>query len=140
MDKIKTFKMVKGEDLNHHGTLFAGRCAEWFVETSFIAATQNLDPKNVVCLKIYGLEFLRPAQIGTILSFDSQIVHTGKTSLTVYTEVFDIKNTNKMCLDGFVTFCNIDENGKAFPHKLNFEAKTEREKELNKKLLSLLKK
>ena len=31
-------RLVKSEDLNHHGTLFAGRSAEWFVEAGFIAA------------------------------------------------------------------------------------------------------
>ncbi|PKN68485.1 MAG: acyl-CoA thioesterase, partial [Deltaproteobacteria bacterium HGW-Deltaproteobacteria-10] len=30
--------MVKGDDLNHHGTLFAGKTAMWFVEAGFIAA------------------------------------------------------------------------------------------------------
>ncbi len=35
MDKnlIVTNRFVKSEDLNHHGTLFAGRTSEWFVET-----------------------------------------------------------------------------------------------------------
>ena len=33
-----SMRLVKGEDLNHHGTLYAGRTAEWFVEAGFIAA------------------------------------------------------------------------------------------------------
>ncbi|NTU75550.1 MAG: acyl-CoA thioesterase, partial [Anaerolineaceae bacterium] len=33
-----TQHLVKSEDLNHHGTLYAGRTAEWFVESGFIAA------------------------------------------------------------------------------------------------------
>ena len=35
---MKVFKishLVKSEDLNHHGTLFAGRTAEWLVERRF---------------------------------------------------------------------------------------------------------
>jgi acyl-CoA hydrolase len=38
---IKTYvihRHVKGQDLNPHGTLFAGRGAEWFVEAGLIAA------------------------------------------------------------------------------------------------------
>ncbi|MFB3926434.1 MAG: acyl-CoA thioesterase, partial [Syntrophales bacterium] len=38
---MKTYiihRQVKGQDLNHHGTLFAGRGAEWFVEAGLIAA------------------------------------------------------------------------------------------------------
>lgn len=57
-----TMRLVKSEDLNHHGTLFAGRTAEWFVESGFIAATTLLDPKNIVCLKIHGMYFTSPAK------------------------------------------------------------------------------
>ena len=32
MEIVKISRLVKSEDLNHHGTLFAGRGAEWFVE------------------------------------------------------------------------------------------------------------
>lgn len=38
---MKVFKishLVKSEDLNHHGTLFAGRTAEWLVEAGFVTA------------------------------------------------------------------------------------------------------
>ncbi|MEL7655970.1 MAG: acyl-CoA thioesterase, partial [Bacillota bacterium] len=33
--------LVKSEDLNHHGTLFAGRSAEWLVEAAFVAAASQ---------------------------------------------------------------------------------------------------
>jgi len=55
--ETKTLRLVKSEDLNHHGTLFAGRTAEWFVESGFIAAASILDPKTIVCLKIHGMYF-----------------------------------------------------------------------------------
>ena len=35
-ENMVTMRLVKSEDLNHHGTLFAGRTAEWFVESGFI--------------------------------------------------------------------------------------------------------
>ena len=40
--------LVKGEDLNHHRTLFAGRGAEWLVEAGFIAAADMLN-RNLFC-------------------------------------------------------------------------------------------
>jgi len=44
--------LVKPEDLQHHGTLFAGRMAEWLVETCFIAASRFVGrPKDIVCVK-----------------------------------------------------------------------------------------
>ncbi|MDR1792955.1 MAG: acyl-CoA thioesterase [Bacteroidales bacterium] len=138
--KTSTFKMIKSEDLNHHGTLFAGRCSEWFVESSFIAASVALNPANIVCLKIHGLEFLHPSRLGAILCFESQIVHTGRSSLTVYTKVFETKSTDIVHLDGFVTFCHIDSNGKSLPHGLSIEPQTEEEKLLFETAANLLKK
>ena len=38
MKKYYATHLVKSEDLNHHGTLFAARTASWFVESAFIAA------------------------------------------------------------------------------------------------------
>ena len=38
MQPVLTHHFVKSEDLNHHGTLFAGRTAEWFVEAGLMAA------------------------------------------------------------------------------------------------------
>ncbi|MDR1758240.1 MAG: acyl-CoA thioesterase [Bacteroidales bacterium] len=136
--KTSTFKMIKSEDLNHHGTLFAGRCSEWFVESSFIAASMALNPVNIVCLKIHGLEFLHPSRLGAILCFESQIVHAGRSSLTVYTKVFETKTAHLIHLDGFVTFCHIDSNGKSAPHGLILEPQTEEEKALFEKACQVL--
>ncbi len=63
--EISYVRLVKSEDLNHHGTLFAGRCAEWFVEAGFIAVASVLPAENIVCMKIHGLEFSRPGSIGS---------------------------------------------------------------------------
>ena len=50
-------RLVKSEDLNHHGTLFAGKTAMWFVESGFIAAASLTHPENIVCLNIHGMLF-----------------------------------------------------------------------------------
>ena len=42
MQPVLTHHFVKSEDLNHHGTLFAGRTAEWFVEAGLMAAAVHL--------------------------------------------------------------------------------------------------
>ena len=45
LEALKTCRLIKSEDLNHHGTLFAGRCAEWFVESGFIAVAAKFVSK-----------------------------------------------------------------------------------------------
>lgn len=124
-----TMRLVKSEDLNHHGTLFAGRTAEWFVESGFIAATSILDPRNVVCLKIHGMFFTKPAKSGDVLKFSSKVVYTGRTSLTVYVHVEKSKDINSF-VDGFVTFIHVDEDTKASPHFIEINPVTKEDKDL----------
>ncbi|HBD62942.1 MAG TPA: acyl-CoA thioesterase [Clostridiales bacterium] len=111
-------RLVKSEELNHHGTLFAGRTAEWFVESAFIAASSTVgNPQNVVCLNIHGLLFRHPVNKGEIVKFTSKVVHLGKTSIAVYTKMeTEIAKTTPV--DGFITFITVDENGQKIPHGL----------------------
>jgi acyl-CoA hydrolase len=124
-----TMRLVKSEDLNHHGTLFAGRTAEWFVESGFIAATSMLNPQNVVCLKIHGMFFTKPAKSGDVLKFSSKVVFTGKTSITVYVHVNKNKSENPL-VDGFVTFIHVDEETKPSAHFLEVNPLTNEDKNL----------
>ena len=125
--KIETLTihhLVKGEDLNHHHTLYAGRGAEWMVEAGFIAASNLLPPQYVLCLKIHGMMFTRPVKPGEVVRFDSKIVLSGRSRLVAY-----IKATTKgeMTVDGFITFVYVDDQGKSRPHGITIEAETEEE-------------
>ncbi len=63
MEIHQSARLIKSEDLNHHGTLFAGRMAEWFVEGSFVAAAIAVgNPDHIVCLKVHGMRFNIPAK------------------------------------------------------------------------------
>lgn len=135
---LSTIRFVKSEDLNHHGTLFAGRTAEWFVESGFIAAATLVDPKSVVCLKIHGMLFTKPVKSGAILSFLSKIVYTGKSSMVAYIMVKD-KNTDALLVDGFITFIHVDDSTKATAHNIEIHPETEEDKELYNRALNLKK-
>jgi acyl-CoA hydrolase len=131
-----TMRLVKSEDLNHHGTLFAGRTAEWFVESGFIAATSELNPRSVVCLKIHGMFFTKPAKSGDVLKFTSKIACAGKSSLTVYVHV-EKKGSEKPLVDGFVTFIHVDEETRPSPHYLEVHTETTEDKKLYENALNL---
>jgi len=124
-----TMRLIKSEDLNHHGTLFAGRTAEWFIESGFIAATALLNPKNVVCLKVHGMYFTSPAKPGEVLRFESKIVYTGKSSLVAYIRVCRSNHTKTM-VEGFVTFIHVDEETRPMPHNIVTEPVTEADRQL----------
>jgi len=131
-------RLVKSEDLNHHGTLFAGRTAEWFVESAFIAAACTIgDPEKVVCLNIHGFVFRTPVNKGSIVKFSSKVAKLGNTSIVVYTRL-DMELNPIMPVEGFITFISVDENGNKVPHGLVLdEAKDEEEKSIRERAMNL---
>ena len=110
-----TQHLVKGEDLNHHGSLYAGRTAEWFVESGFIAAATLTKPENIVCLKIHGMTFNRPVKLGELVAFYSKIVFVGKSRLISCIQVIA---SGQKVVEGFITFVHVDLSGRPLPHGL----------------------
>ncbi|MFA9423353.1 MAG: acyl-CoA thioesterase [Sedimentibacter sp.] len=131
-------RLVKSEDLNHHGTLFAGRTAEWFVESSFIAAAITIgDPEKVVCLNIHGFVFKTPIKRGSIARFSSKVAKLGNTSIVVYTKL-DMELDQIIPVEGFITFISVDEDGNKVPHGLLLdEAKDEEEQKIRERANNL---
>jgi acyl-CoA hydrolase len=129
-----TYHLVKSEDLNHHGTLYAGRTAEWFVEAGFIAAASLSRPENIVCLKIHGMTFSRPVNRGDLICFNSKIVYAGRTSLIAF---IDTRVGADSVVKGFITFIHADLDGKSIPHGIVLELETDEDKELQKTAMEL---
>jgi len=110
--------LVKYEDLNHHGTLFAGRMSEWMVEACFIcAATAVKKPEDVVCVQVHGMSFIRPARRGDIIRVEARLAYLGQKSITVYSQVFANQAVDPY-VTSFATFVTIDQQGKPYAHGL----------------------
>jgi acyl-CoA hydrolase len=125
-------RLIKSEDLNHHGTLFAGRTAEWFVEAGFLAAASLVDPKGVVCVHIHGMHFTKPVYPGQIIKFISKVVYTGKSSMISYIKVAT-QDSDAHFLDGFITFVYVDEHTKPIPHHVTIVPRTDEDIALHNK-------
>ena len=134
--QISMCRLVKGGDLNHHGTLFAGTGASWLVEAGFIAAATLTNPESTVCVKIHGMVFTRPVRKGSLIRLESKIVHVGRTSLVAYVKIV-LHPSDEFVVDGFLTFINVDAHGKPTPHGLSIEAVTIEDKELQEKAKTL---
>ena len=119
---IVTNRFVKSEDLNHHGTLFAGRTAEWFVEAGLMAAAVYLPAENIVCVNIHGMTFTKPVRLGETVRFVSKAIYAGRTSIITNIRLF-LKDIE--ILNGFISFVNIDSNGCSCPHGLVITATSE---------------
>ncbi|MBQ7174759.1 MAG: acyl-CoA thioesterase [Lachnospiraceae bacterium] len=131
---LVTNRFVKSEDLNHHGTLFAGRSAEWFIEAGLMAVSGILPADNIVCVKLNEMSFTTPVNLGDIARFEATPVYAGKSSIITYNAVYV---GEKKLIEGFITYVNIDANGKAQPHGITLTAETEEEKLLQERAAKL---
>jgi len=106
--------LVRPEHLNHHGYLFGGRLLEWLDEQAYIAAISCLKPEaNLVTVGIDRVEFKYSVVQGSLLLFRSRIVHAGRTSLTVFTQVFRKgAPADELIFRAYVTFVCLNPAGK----------------------------
>lgn len=112
MKEYKISHLVKSEDLNHHGTLFAGRTAEWLVEAGFItAAAEHGRPQDILCVNVHGFTFKKPVQKGDIPTIYGRIVRTGRTSLTVHVRAC-CEIDKGQNVEGFITFVCVEPDTK----------------------------
>ena len=110
--------LVKSEDLNHHGTLFAGRSAEWLVESAFVAAAaEHGRPEDVVCVQIHGMTFMRSANRGDIIELRTRVASLGNKSITVYGQVL-VNEDKTPAVTGMATFVTVDKQGQPYAHGL----------------------
>ncbi len=133
---LTTYHLVRGMDLNHHGTLFAGKAALLFVESGFIVTSLALESNEIVCLRIHGMLFKHPVKSGETIGLTSQIIYAGKSSVGVYVKVF-VQSTKTFVVDGFLTFVKADEEThKSVPHNLVIEIDNDEAKELQVRYLN----
>lgn len=109
--------LVRPEHLNHHGFLFGGRLLEWLDEQAYIAAVSCVKPEaNLVTIGIDRVAFKHAVRQGSLLRFRSLPVHAGRTSLTVFTQVFLLGSDELLDIfSAYVTFVCLDKREKLRP-------------------------
>lgn len=117
MNVCESTLLVRPEHLNHHGYLFGGRLLEWLDEQAYIAAMSMLAPQaNLVTVAIDRVEFRHSAKQGSMLRFRSLPIHTGITSLTVFTKVLQLGFPNECDMfSAYVTFVCLGPDEKPRP-------------------------
>lgn len=134
MMPIITHHFVKNEDLNHHGTLFAGRAASWFVESGLMAVAEYLPAENVVCVNVHGMNFKQPVPLGRTARLTSKVVYAGKTSLITN---IDMSVNGTSVVNGFITFANVGPDGHAIPHGIEVKPDNEEDNALHEQAKGL---
>jgi acyl-CoA hydrolase len=121
MDIVRVPRLVKTEDMNHHGNLYAGRMAEWFIEACYLCAAQVPGlPGALVCLRIHDLVIKKPCPGGDTICLETRLVKAGSTSLTVYGTIVS-HGGRRFHAEGFVTFVCVGKHGRPVAHRLRLE-------------------
>ena len=113
--------MVRPQDLNHHGTLFAGQMASWLVEAGFIAAARLVGkPQDIVCVQINEMTFKKPINLGDVIEIKSRIAYLGSSSIAVYSQVFRAQDKAHLVAN-MATFVTVDKENKPYSHGLKLD-------------------
>ncbi len=140
MKQYETLHLVKQEDLNHHGTLFAARAASWVVESGFTtAAMERENTEDIVLRNLQNMSFFKPIKPGTMVKLIGRVVHTGSSSMIVAVTAQNAL-TGEPAIEAFITFVTIDkENGGKKAHGIVLdEVRDEEEGALREKARRLL--
>lgn len=124
-DAVETIHLVKGEDLNHHQTLYAGRCVEWCVEAAYVAAESCFDESQpLVFVSIRNLSMRSPARVGDLLRYIGTIDYVGESTIGVRVDVRTVQPTDapRTIASGTFLFCTVDDDGRAMNHGLPAKA------------------
>lgn len=109
--------MMMPRDTNVHRTIFGGVILSHIDQAGAIGARME-GCSRVVTVAMDTVEFHQPVHVGDVVSYFTEIVRKGRTSITVKVKVesdrFDTRE-NVSVTSANVTYVNIDENGKPTP-------------------------
>ncbi|MCB9855568.1 MAG: hypothetical protein H6818_07745 [Phycisphaerales bacterium] len=116
-----TTHLVKGEDLNHHQTLYAGRCVEWCVQAAYIAAESCFaDATPLVFMSIRSLSMRSPARLGELIQYRGTVDYVGASTIGIRVDVQTVqpRDNPRTIATGRFLFCTVDDAGRAVSHGL----------------------
>ncbi len=105
---MENHRLVLPHHMNHYGFLFGGYLLAWVDEMAYLAASAEFSSCRFVTVGMDDVVFKKSVREGSILTFNSDRVRLGTTSVTygvtVFRETIEIFSTN-------VTLVRVDESG-----------------------------
>lgn len=104
-------------DLNVNGNIFGG----WVLSQMDLAGGDEAARRargRVATVAIEGMKFHQPIQLGDVISVYSEIEKVGRTSITIFMEVYaerGIDRTHHKVTEGRYIFVAVDEEGRPRP-------------------------
>jgi acyl-CoA thioesterase YciA len=106
------------KDTNAHGTIFGGVILSYIDQAAAVEAKRH-GATFVVTVAMREVVFHEPVYVGDLVSFYTELVKIGKTSITIGVEVFsqrgDTPARSVLVTRAEVTFVNLDENRRPTP-------------------------
>lgn len=91
------------KDTNYHGTIFGGVILSYLDLAAGIEA-QRFSPCKWVTVAMKEVEFITPVFLGDLVSFYTEVVASGRTSVTIHVKVRADRTK-----DGFKTVADVTE-------------------------------
>jgi len=110
-------EVVFANATNHIGTLFGGHGLRMMDMAAFIAASRHART-TVVTAATDPISFKSPIHQGELVEAIARVIKTGRTSLTVCTELWSENletGQRRLCTSGNFVFVAIGEDGKPVP-------------------------
>jgi len=125
-------ELVQIKDANNLGNLHGGRLMYWMDICSAIAASK-LAESPVVTASVDNVSFHEPINVGDVLTIESKVTRTFRTSMEVYLEVWVHKDYGKRKVksnDAYFTFVSLNNEGKPAPLNIELIPETDHDKKL----------
>ncbi len=113
LTEARMIEMVFPEQTNHLGTLFGGQALAMMDKAAFIAASRYAR-RAVVTASSERVDFHVPVRQGQLVELLARVVATGRTSITVETQLFSedlLTGERKLCTTGRFVLVAVDADG-----------------------------
>jgi acyl-CoA hydrolase len=105
-------KVCMTKDIGTNENLFGGNLLQWIDESASGYVSEAIGHRRVVTLKMSEVLFEAPVKVGDIINIDGAITRIGKTSITIYVQVFNTRSQKEVCSTEMI-FVHIDGQGKS---------------------------
>lgn len=110
--------MMMPRDTNAHGTIFGGVLLSYIDQAGAVEARKHT-PHKFVTVAMNGVEFKKPVFVGDVLSFHTEVVRSGRTSVTirviVEAERFTAPSNVVIVTEATLVYVAVDESGAPIP-------------------------
>lgn len=110
--------MMMPRDTNAHGTIFGGVLLSYIDQAGAVEARKHT-PHKFVTVAMNSVEFKQPVYVGDVLSFNTELVKVGRTSMTIRVRVeaerFDDPKTIIPVTEAVLVYVAVNDFGRPLP-------------------------